>query len=86
MGVGIGIFWHTSHHIFPCAIGLKYPLGPPNMTNQYSITWAYINIILNNTLGALDRLLLLLDGTDNIPKELSEFIARYAKKSNSYGN
>ena len=38
----------------PCATGLKYPLGPPNMADQDSITWDYINIILNNTLRALD--------------------------------
>ena len=60
----------------PCAIGL----------DQYSITWDNINIILNNTLGELDQLLLHLEGTDKVPKELSEFIRRDDTKSNAYGN
>ena len=69
-----------------CSIGLKYPLGPPNMAGQDSITWDYINIILNNTLGVLDHLILHLEGTDKIPKELFEFIGSDATKSNVYGN
>ena len=69
-----------------CAIGLKSPLGPPNFSDQDSITWDYINIILNNTLGALDQLLLHLEGTNKITKYLSEFFGRYDTKSNASGN
>ena len=70
----------------PCNIGIKSPIGALNMDNQDSITWNYINIILNNTLRALDHLLLYLEGIRNIPKELSEFIGRNATKSKAYGN
>ena len=56
------------------------------MADQDSITWYYINIILNNNIGSLYQLLLHLEGTDNIPKELSEFIGRDATKYNAYGN
>ena len=74
MGVGIVMFIHISHHISPCAIGLKSPLGTLNMADQYSITWDYINIILNITIGELDQLVLNLEGANKIPKEVSEFI------------
>ena len=70
----------------PCSVVLKYPLVPANMADQDSITWDYINIIPNNTLGVLDHLLLHLEGTDKIPKEISEFIGRNATKSNANGN
>ena len=56
------------------------------MANQDSIRWYYIDIILNNTYGMLDQLLLNLEGTNKIPKELSEFIRCDAKKSNPYSN
>ena len=56
------------------------------MADQDSITWDYINIILNNTPRAIDRLLLHLEGTGNIPEELSEFFGRDAIKSNAYRN
>ena len=84
--LGLSCFTILSTTCSPCAIGLKYTLVPPNMSNQDSITWDYIDIILNNTLRALYHLLLHLDGTNMIPKELSEFIGRNATKSNAYGN
>ena len=86
MGVGIFMFSILSTTFSPYVVRLKSPLGPPNMANQDSIKWYYINIILNNTLGALDQLLINLEGTGNIPKELSEFIGRDATKPNAYGN
>ena len=86
MVLGLSCFSILDTTFFPRSIGLKSPLGPPNMADQYSITWYHINIILNNTLGALDQLLLHLDGTDNIPKELYELIGRNATKSNAYRN
>ena len=46
----------------------------------------YINIIINNTLWLLHQLLLHLEGTENIPKKLSEFIGLGSTKSNAYGN
>ena len=58
----------------PCATGLKYPLGPPNMADQDSITWDYINIIINNTPGAIYQLLLHNKGNGKSQKELYEFI------------
>ena len=70
----------------PCATSLKFPLDPPNMADQDSIIWYYINIILNNTIWALDLLLLHLEGTDEITKELSEFIWIDDKKFDAYGN
>ena len=84
--LGLSCFAILDTTFSPCAISLKSPLGPPNMAEQYSITWYYINIILNNTLRALDQMLLHLEGNENIPKELSEFISRDTKKSNAYGN
>ena len=38
----------------PCTTSLKYTLVPPNMANQDSITWDYIDIILNSTIRELD--------------------------------
>ena len=86
MGAGIVMFAILATTFSPCNIGIKYPIGALNMDNQDSITWNYINIILNNTLRALDHLLLYLEGIRNIPKELSEFIRRNATKSKAYGN
>ena len=56
------------------------------MDNQDFITWDYINIILNDTLDTLDQLLLHLEGTNNIPKEIFEFNGRDVTKFNGYGN
>ena len=70
----------------PCSVVLKYPLVPANMADQDSIPWDYTNIIPNNNLGALDQLLLHLEGTNNIPKELYEFIGFDTKKSNTCVN
>ena len=84
--LGLSCFSILATTFSPCNIGIKYPLGPPNMYDQDSITRDHINILLNNTLGALDQLLLHLEGTEKIPKELSEFIGRDATKYNAYGN
>ena len=84
--IGIVMFQYISHHIFPCAIGLKSTLGPPNMADQDYIAWDCINITLNNTLKALDHQLLNLEGAENIPQELSKFIRQNTTKRNTYCN
>ena len=82
----LSCFAILSTTFYPCAISLKSTLGPPNMADQYCISWYGIDIIINNTLGALDQLLLHYEETKKIPKELSELIGHDAKKSNTYGN
>ena len=66
--LGLSYFSILATTFSPCTIGLKSPLGPPNMYDQDSITRDHINILLNNTLGALDMLLLHLGGTGKIMK------------------
>ena len=84
--LGLSYFSMLATTFSPCSVVLRYSLVPANMADQDSITWDYINIILNNNLGALDKLLLCLEGTNKIPKEISEFIGSDATKSNAYGN
>ena len=81
MRVGIAMFLHISHQIVSCTIGLKSPIVPPNMANQDSITWDYINIILNNNIGALDQHILHLEVTNKILNKIYEFIGSDTKNS-----
>ena len=67
--LGLSCYTILSTTFSPYAIGLKSPLGPPNMANQDSITSYYINIIPNNNLGEIYQLLMHLEGTNKIPKE-----------------
>ena len=84
--LGSSCFSSLDITFFPCAISLKYLLGPPNTANQDSIPWDCINIILKNTLRELDHLLMHLEEANKIPKEVSEFIICDATKYNAYGN
>ena len=52
--LGLSCFSILATIFYPCTIGPKYTLVPPNMANQDSITWDYIDIILNNTIRELD--------------------------------
>ena len=71
-------FFHISHHIFS--------LNHRPQIYYWPITWGCVDIILNNTHRELDQLLLHLEGTDNIPKELYELIGSDDTKSNAYVN
>ena len=84
--LGLSYFSILATTFSPCFISLKPTLGPPNMDDQYSSIWDYINSILNNIIRCQTSCFFSFRGMPIFQRNYLNSSSMMIQNPNAYGN